>query len=420
MEVTLEKQTDIAVGGGKKLDADFQRRIAELRKSDNVTNWFYIAREYLWLAIALGIPLTFFHKYQSWGLNWAWNIPVAVLAIIVIGACQHRIANLGHEGGHYSLFKHRLLNELASNWFALFPMLGSTHTYRMQHLAHHQHLNHPELDPDMVYMNYLGQSFWYPMPFMKFLWNCVLRHVLWLPNLLRYIYDRAKFANLGGISGPYKISRRPAKTLTFVTLGYYLALFSLLTLAVVRKDWQLLLLGPVGLFAALTAIISSVPDDWFAKVGLKCDIPPRWNGLQRSLYLTMLITFLAAMTLQTGHPWPLYYFILWLVPLGTSFSMYMILREDIQHSNTGSGRLAHSRDFRGNALVRWSVFPMGQAYHLAHHLYPMVPHYNLPKVDALLRETEEYRREAVVVDSLLWPKGKSTSKRPLTEPSTAV
>jgi fatty acid desaturase len=188
----------------------------------------------------------------------------------------------------------------------------------------------------------------------------------------------------------------------------------------VRKDWQLLLLGPVGLFAALTAIISSVPDDWFAKVGLKCDIPPRWNGLQRSLYLTMLITFLAAMTLQTGHPWPLYYFILWLVPLGTSFSMYMILREDIQHSNTGSGRLAHSRDFRGNALVRWSVFPMGQAYHLAHHLYPMVPHYNLPKVDALLRETEEYRREAVVVDSLLWPKGKSTSKRPLTEPSTAV
>lgn len=403
MSSTIHSKADRPASNGLKLDADFQRRIAELRKSDNITNWFYIAREYLWLAIVLGIPLTFYHQYQAWGISWLWNIPVTVVAIIAVGACQHRIANLGHEGGHYCLFKHRLLNEAASNWFALFPMLGSTHTYRMQHLAHHQHLNDPHLDPDMVYMNYLGQSFFYPMPFLKFLWKCVLRHVLWLPNLLRYIFDRAKFANLGGISGPYKIIRRPARILSVVTLLYYAVLLGVLVAGVGRHDWRLLVLAPLAMFGALAIFMWRVPDDWFAKVGLKCDIPPRWNGLQRGLYLTLLLMFLAIMTERTGHPWALYYFILWLVPLGTSFSMYMILREDIQHSNTGSGRLAHSRDFRGNALVRWAVFPMGQAYHLAHHLYPMVPHYNLPKVDALLRQTEEYRREAVVVESLWWP-----------------
>jgi len=398
-----KKQAKVTADKALAIDPTIQRQINQLRKADNLTNWFYIAREYLWLSIALGLPLLFFHSYQEWGLSFWWNLPVALLAIIVVGACQHRIVNLGHEGGHYALFKNRVLNETAANFFALFPVLGTTHVYRLQHLAHHQHLNHPELDPDMVYMNYLGQSFNYPMPFKRFLWVCVFRHVVWLPNLLRYIFDRAKFANLGGISGPYRILRSTAKPLALCMAGYYAVLFGSLAYGVYTSSWWFLLGIPLVFYGLLALSLMRMPEHWFAKSGLKCDLSPHWNNLQRSFYLTGLCIFLASMTHVTGHPWPLYYFILWLVPLGTSFSLYMILREDIQHSNVGEGRLAHSRDFRGNPLVRWSVFPMGQAYHLAHHLFPTVPHYNLPKVDALLRQTELYKREAVVVDRLRHP-----------------
>ncbi|MEM6363476.1 MAG: fatty acid desaturase [Planctomycetota bacterium] len=402
-EMLLEQKVEKSSSKSLKLDPAFQIEINRLRKSDNVTNWFYIAREYLWLAMALGLPLAFLHYRESWGLNFWWNVPVALLAITVIGACQHRIVNLGHEGGHYALFKNRWLNETAANYFALFPVLGTAHIYRLQHLAHHQHLNHPELDPDMVYMNYLGQSFFYRMPFKRFLWVCVFRHVVWFPNLLRYILDRAKFANLGGISDPYRIIRSTAKPLATCMAAYYGSLAAVLIYGVSTENMTLLWAAPLVWFATIAVVLHRVPDTWFAKTQLKCVLSPRTNNTQRASFLTSVFAFLAIMTLATGHPWVFYYFLLWLVPLGTSFSLYMILREDIQHSNTGDGKLEHSRDFRGNPLIRWSVFPMGQAYHLAHHLYPMVPHYNLHKVDELLRQTEIYKREAVVVDRFRFP-----------------
>ena len=45
-----------------------------------------------------------------------------------------------------------------------------------------------------------------------------------------------------------------------------------------------------------------------------------------------------------------------------------------------------------------AVFPLGNEYHLPHHLFPMVPHYNLRKLHDLLLHTQEYRQEAIVVE----------------------
>ncbi|MBW3599669.1 MAG: fatty acid desaturase [Planctomycetes bacterium] len=381
----------------------FQKRVNELRQPDNVTNWFYIAREYLILAVVLGVPLAFYHFYDAWGLHWLWNVPVTFATILLVGMCQHRIGNLGHEGGHYALFRNRLLNELASNWFALYPLWGITHTYRLQHLAHHQYLNDPERDPDIIYMNYLGQTFRLPMPARQFLWACVLRHLVWLPNLLRYIFDRARFANIGGISGPYKAKNANSPIILAVNMTHYAALVSLLALAVWQRIAWLIAAAPVFLLPLLLVATILLPNRLYMKTAVKPDIAPKWAIFQRAIYATLLFTGLAWMTYWTGLPWPLFYFVLWLVPLGTTFSFFMILREDIQHSNVEEGRFTHSRDFRGNVLVKWAVFPMGQAYHLPHHLYPMVPHYNLKKLERLLRELDIYRENAVVVDRLLPP-----------------
>src|SRR5437899_1677927 len=77
-----------------------QRRINTLRVLDNVTNWLYLAREYAFLALVLATAISFYEFRSDWGLAWAWNIPVTVLAITLVGACQHRISTLAHEASH--------------------------------------------------------------------------------------------------------------------------------------------------------------------------------------------------------------------------------------------------------------------------------------------------------------------------------
>src|SRR5689334_8628660 len=95
------------------------RRINALRRTDNVTNWFYLGREYLFLGTVIGLTLAFYQYRSSAEIAWAWNVPVTLLAVVLIGAGQHRLITLGHEASHYLLFRNRLLNELASDWFCM-------------------------------------------------------------------------------------------------------------------------------------------------------------------------------------------------------------------------------------------------------------------------------------------------------------
>ena len=73
----------------------------------------------------------------------------------------------------------------------------------------------------------------------------------------------------------------------------------------------------------------------------------------------------------------LYYLLLWVVPIFTSFSFFMILRQLVQHGNGDRGWLTNTRVFFVNPLINFAVFPLGQDYHLPHHLFASVPHYRL-------------------------------------------
>ncbi len=94
----------------------------------------------------------------------------------------------------------------------------------------------------------------------------------------------------------------------------------------------------------------------------------------------------------TVTPWAAaFYLLLWALPIFTSFSFFMILRQLVQHGNGDRGWLTNTRVFFVNRLINYAVFPMGQDYHLPHHIFASVPHYRLRELHEFLLQCVEYR-----------------------------
>ena len=130
-------------------DPGLQTQIKRLRHVDNYTNFVYLAVEYLSLLVVIGGTVFFAESRQSWGIAWAWNVPVFASAINLIGAIEHRLAGLGHESSHYSFMRNRYLNHLVPDLFCMFPLMTTIHFYRLFHFGHHQFTNDPDHDPDL-------------------------------------------------------------------------------------------------------------------------------------------------------------------------------------------------------------------------------------------------------------------------------
>ncbi len=381
--------------------AELHRRVNALRHTDNVTNWFYLAREYLCFGTVIGLACAFYHYRAGWGFAWGWNVPVTCLAALLIGVSQHRLIILAHEASHYALFRNRLLNELASDWLCMFPILSVTHNYRLQHFAHHQHVNDPERDPDMAFMRASGHRFHFPAE-RRALWRGAVRQFLWVPGLVRYMLTRARYTV--GAGGPNPAGGKRSKLLVVVGGLYLFSLFVAVNVLAALGDPWLLVLVPAGMLAAVLLFYALLPERIYPQMSVKPAVTPRWWTFSRVTYSTVLFSALGWLTYRTGEPWALYYLALWVVPLGTVFPLLMIVREEVQHGEAGRERFTHSRMFRGNPLVRYAVFPLGMDYHLPHHLFPMVPHYRLRELHALLAETEPYGGQAPVVEGYLFPR----------------
>ena len=76
----------------------------------------------------------------------------------------------------------------------------------------------------------------------------------------------------------------------------------------------------------------------------------------------------------------------WIIPLVTSY---------IPHNAIGENALSQTILFRGKVL---SIIALEHLYHLEHHLYPMVPHHNWPK---LAKRLDPYFKRAGVVPVIL-------------------
>jgi fatty acid desaturase len=381
-------------------DAALKETLQDLRQTDNWRNVLYLLRTYVYLALVIGAAVAFDLSRPAWGLGWWWNIPVGIVTILLVGAGQHQLSGLAHEAVHHILFRNRWLNDLVSDLFCMLPLFSSTHHYRLQHLAHHQFVNDPDRDPDISQLRTSGHWLPFPVTRPQFL-RAVLRQ-LWLPNLVRFILVRGSYSIAGTDKNPYiRKGYRPAKLGVRFGVLFLASQVVALTALVWLGDPVLLAVIPAALYAVAFVFYSFLPARLFHQSRVHPVIPTRIATQIRIGYLTVLFNVLAWLTLTTGHQAAVYYIVYWFVPLLTSFSFFMILRQWVQHGNGDRGWLTNTRIFFVQRLLNFSVFPIGQDYHLPHHLFATVPHYRLRRLHEALLEYPEYREQAVEVHGYL-------------------
>jgi fatty acid desaturase len=82
----------------------------------------------------------------------------------------------------------------------------------------------------------------------------------------------------------------------------------------------------------------------------------------------------------------------WFVPLLTTFQIIRYWAEMAEHSGLKNENAIYaSRNTFGNPIERFFLHPHHDNYHLVHHLFPGIPHYNLKKAHLILMKNQEYR-----------------------------
>jgi fatty acid desaturase len=375
--------------------------INALKQRDNTSNWKYLALNWGIIVGTLALAIWGEAELRAAGYSAWWTVPIAFVTILIMGASQHQLGGAIHEGTHFYLFKNRMLNELASDWLAAFPIYTSTHHFRLHHLSHHQFVNDPERDPNFAQAKDSGH--WLDFPLTHFDMMRGFLRLLWIPNLVSYTLARARYSALGLGENPYGDPNRP---------GYWLAsavgiLFAVGVPAIVTAQLLLgvsatvALLTVVALYAATAAFYLLIPEDWFQGSRVEPVYTQRALSMQRLSFMALVYGSLTALGLAGyQHAWG-YYFLYWVVPLFTSFPVFMILREWLQHGNADRGKMTNSRVFMTGPVFNYAVMPWGMDYHLPHHLMSSVPHYNLKKLHELLLRDPEYREKGVIVEGYI-------------------
>jgi fatty acid desaturase len=215
---------------------------------------------------------------------------------------------------------------------------------------------------------------------------------------------RAAYNATGTDQNPYLLrGKKPSKVAVRIGLLYIVSLIGTLVGLFYVRDAILLAVVPAAMWAVISLVYWRLPAEKFHQSRVHPVVPLRYMTMMRLGYITALFTVLAEITLLTGHMAVLYYVLLWIVPLFTSFSFFMILRQLVQHGNGDRGWLTNTRTFIVGRLINFAVFPMGQNYHLPHHIYASVPHFRLKKLHELLMERPEYREQATLVEGYFLP-----------------
>jgi fatty acid desaturase len=322
---------------------------------------------------------------------------------------QHRFAGLAHEGAHYLLMRNRLANELISDLFCMFPLFSTTAQYRVIHFGHHEYTNDWERDPELLNLGDTRKMDQFPMTRWEFFKLFVLR-ILWPPALFSYVLRNFYVTTLGHGVHPY-IKRRktpPSPTLlglrvtTILGVAYIGVMVAVMGYLSWFGSWASLIAAPMLLWGGASLIAMAIPEHWYYQSDFRPIYSSRLTSVMRMGSITLLECILAWGRFATGVEWGVDFWLFWALPLFTTFPYYMLLRDLFQHANADEGKLTNSRVIFCDPITRWAMFIYGQDAHLTHHLYPGVPHYNLPKTHQVLMENSpEYAAHVVECHGVL-------------------
>ena len=367
-----------------------------LKGRDNLTNWLYLAQVYAVIAATIATALWGSAEIAAHGFGWGWSLILNTIAVVVLGASQHQLGGVVHEGTHFLLFKNRKLNEIASDWLAAFPIFTSTYQFRVHHLAHHQFVNDHERDPDIAQLKDSGHWLDFPLPhidlvlsFLKTLSPLGLARY----TLIRARYSAAEFEKHAYIDPAQAGTRWPLRIALLFAVPMPFVLYQLAHSAAAEATIAVLLVS----WLVATGALLLVPERLFAATRLEPVISHRATLIGRITYLAGLYGAITALELGGYGPVWGYFGLYWMVPLFTAFPLFMMLRQWVQHGNADRGRYTNTRVFLVGPMIRYAVFPWGMDYHLPHHLMASVPHYHLKRLHELLLADPEYREKGTVL-----------------------
>lgn len=386
--------------------------IRALKARDNLTNFGYIAFVYFVIVATIGVTIASYSAVAAAGLGWWWDIPLTLLCIVIIGASQHQFGGVIHEGTHFTLFENKILNEAVSDWLGGFPIYTSTFQYRLHHLAHHQFINDPLRDPDWAQLEESGHDLDFPITHIDMLRE--LARQLWLPNLFRYMVVRARYSALGSGNNPYVDRKRQGERLPTLAGVLYAVAAPAAAIALIKTGHGPWAFAAIGV---LTAIVAGyyyfLDENKLPHAHVETVISHRATNISRILFMAILYSALTGVEVAGWAPAWAYFGLLWIVPLFTTFPLFMIMRQWVQHGNADRGRYTNTRVFLVNPFIRYAVFPFGMDYHLPHHIYASVPHYKLKGLHELLLQDPDYKEKGIVVEGYFnSPRSRTETRNP--------
>jgi fatty acid desaturase len=134
----------------------------------------------------------------------------------------------------------------------------------------------------------------------------------------------------------------------------------------------------------------------FARAAFKRSVQ-RWGEPRgRTATIGVLVTngILLGALAALGHAW---LYLLWVGAWLTTYTLVTRIRSIAEHALTpdAADPLGNTRTTLARPWERLFIAPHCVGYHLEHHLLMTVPHYNLPRMHALLRERGALQRACI-------------------------
>lgn len=162
-----------------------------------------------------------------------------------------------------------------------------------------------------------------------------------------------------------------------------------------RRRWLRIFLGDLTGINMLKAVDSVGQFSMLGLIGKSRQPVRRALGPRQLIGFTGFLLAVAAV-LTLLHGW-LVYLILWILPSITVLNFILRFRAVAEHVGCDdTNDLNASRTVVPSIIERLLLAPCNINFHLEHHLYPSVPHYNLGRLHRLIRKQPVYEELGIV------------------------